>query len=118
MQPQAFGCEMLADDGHVEVGALFATVLAGHRVPVVTSLVSQAFGFVQQKLPVIIRKATAFPVGARILASMVEEADVVIGVFERLDRALDELVQLIEIGLQIRRNVKVHHARSPPDSGC
>jgi hypothetical protein len=39
------------------------------------------------------RQAAAFEVGARPFAAMVEEAEVVVFAFERLDFALDELVQ-------------------------
>jgi hypothetical protein len=39
---------------------------------------------------------------------MIEEADIVIGVFNRLDLARDELVELAEIGDQVGRQGKIH----------
>src|ERR1700744_536190 len=53
-------------------------------------------------------QAAIVEIGARPFAAMVEEADVVIGFFERLDFARDEAVELVEIGYQIGRQVEVH----------
>jgi hypothetical protein len=38
---------------------------------------------------------------------MIEETDVVIGIFDRLDLARDELVELSEIGDQVGRQCKI-----------
>jgi hypothetical protein len=48
------------------------------------------------------------PIRARVLAPVIEEADVVVLVLERLDLARDEGVELLEIGGEIGRNVEVH----------
>jgi len=42
---------------------------------------------------------------------MVEEADVVVLLFERLDLALDEGIELVERGLNFLRDCEVHGPR-------
>jgi hypothetical protein len=39
---------------------------------------------------------------------MVEEADIVIGLFNRFDLARNELVEFVEIGDQVGRQGKIH----------
>jgi hypothetical protein len=56
-------------------------------------------------------------IGARPFAAMVEETDVVIGLFNRLDLARDELVELGEIGDQVGRHCKIQ-GNSPRDRFC
>ncbi|MEY9597668.1 hypothetical protein ABIF74_002360 [Bradyrhizobium japonicum] len=57
----------------------------------------------QQRLPLMTWQAAVLEIGARPFAAMVEEADVVIGLFERLDLAFDETIELSEIGDEIGR---------------
>jgi hypothetical protein len=66
---------------------------------------------VQQPSQVGLRQAAALPVGARVLAPMVEEADVVVLLLERLDLALDEVIQLGQVRAQRLRQVV--HLRKP-----
>ena len=49
--------------------------------------------FFQQCFPVFAGQAVSIPVRARVLAAVVKEADVVILCFERLDLALDEVIE-------------------------
>jgi hypothetical protein len=49
------------------------------------------------------RQAAILEIGARPFAAMIEEADVVVGLFERLDLAFDETIELSEIGDEIGR---------------
>ncbi len=79
MQSEALAGEVLADHGHAEVGAVLAAVLLRERVAVVPGGVGAAAGLVQQRLPLVVGQTAAFPVGARVLAPVVEEADVVVG---------------------------------------
>ncbi len=53
------------------------------------------------------RQPAIVEIGARPFAAMIEETDVVIGIFNRLDLARDELVELSEIGDQVGRQCKV-----------
>ena len=100
--------EVLADHGHAEVGALLSAVLLRERVAVVAGRVGASAGLAQQRLPLLVGKSAAVPVGAGVLAAVVEEADVVVLLFERLDLTLDELVELDEVLRQIRGDVEVH----------
>ena len=108
MQPEALRREVLADDRHPEVRAVPAAVLLREGVAVVPGLVGQPPGLAEQLLPLLVRQAAALPVGAGVLPAVVEEPDVVVLVLQRLDHRLDELVQLLEVGSEIRRQVEVH----------
>ena len=100
-RPRPLRGEVLADDGHAEVRAVLAAVLLRERVAVVAGGVGPAAGLAQQRLPLLVRQAAALPVGAGVLAAVVEEADVVVLLLERLDLALDEVVELVEVVGQI-----------------
>ncbi|MGY3124725.1 hypothetical protein ACVWXQ_008662 [Bradyrhizobium sp. S3.14.4] len=65
--------------------------------------VRQILGLAQQRFPFMARQAAIVEIGARPFAAMVEEADVVVGLFERLDLAFDEAIELSEIGDEIGR---------------
>ena len=96
--PRPLRGEVLADDRHAEVGALLAAVLLRERVAVVPGLVGDAAAPRRSScLPLLVRQPAALPVGARVLAAVVEEADVVVLLLERLDLALDEVVELGEV---------------------
>jgi len=99
---------MFTDDGHAEVGAVATTERLGEGIAEVTRRIGPAPGFGEQGLPLFARATPVIPVGARVLAAVVEKADVVVGGFERLDFALDEIVQFLEIGRQFGRYVEVH----------
>jgi len=51
-------------------------------------------GLAQQRLPFMPRQAAIVEISARPFAAMVEEADVVVGLLQRLDLACDETVEL------------------------
>ena len=93
VQAQSLGRQMLPDDRHREVGAVLAAVFLGQRKAIVSGPVGAPAHLGEQSLPFVARQAAALEVGARPFAAMVEEADVVVFAFERLDFALDELVQ-------------------------
>lgn len=57
----------------------------------------------QQRFPFMPRQAAILEIGARPFATMVEEADVVVSLLQRLDLAFDETVELFEIGDEIGR---------------
>src|SRR5262249_39467983 len=69
----------------------------------------------QQRLPFLAGQPAAVPVRAGILAPVVEEPDVVVLALQRADLPLDELVQLAEVGGQVRRDIEVHDL--PPSLG-
>jgi hypothetical protein len=56
-------------------------------------------------------------IGARPFAAVIEETDVVIGFFNRLDLARDESVKLGEIGDQVGRQIKIQ-GNSPRNRFC
>src|SRR5258708_11000996 len=62
----------------------------------------------QKRLPFMPRLAVIVPVGAGMLAAMVEEADIVVLALERPDLALDEFVKLAQVGCDLRGNLEVH----------
>ena len=54
VQAQAFGGEMLADDGHGEIRPALASELLGEGVAVVTGVVGETFGLGQELLPLLV----------------------------------------------------------------
>jgi hypothetical protein len=103
---------MLADDRHGEVGAVLAAEFLGQRVTIVTGLVGQPLHLAQQIFPFVARQALVLEIGTRPFAAMVEEALVVVLRLQRFDLALDELVELDQVGGDIGRNAEIH-LRSP-----
>src|SRR5258705_13660467 len=61
----------------------------------------------KQRFPFPPRQPAIFKVGARPFAAVIEETDVIIGFFNRLDLARDESVELGEIGDQVGRQCKI-----------
>ena len=109
VQPEALRREVLADDRHPEVRAVLAAVLLGERRSGSGPASSASrLALREQLLPLVVRQPAAVPVGAGVLAAVVEEADVVVLLLERLDLRLDEVVELVEVGRQIGRDVEVH----------
>jgi hypothetical protein len=103
VQPETFGGEMLADHRHPEVGTILAAILPRHREAQVTGRICKILRLAEQRFPFMPRQAAILEIGARPFAAMVEEADVVVGLFQRLDLARDEAVELSEIGDEIGR---------------
>ena len=108
MQAQALDGQMLANDGHVEVGALAASVLLGRGVAVVARRIGAPTGFRHERLPFLVGQPAPLPVRAGILAAVVEEADVVVALLQRLDFALNEVVELLQVVRQVLWNIKIH----------
>ena len=113
VQPETFRGEMFADHRHAEVGAVFAAVFLRERIAIVAGVVGELAGFREQRFPVLRRQTAAVPVGARVFAAMIEEADVVVRILERLDFLLDEVVEFDEIVGQIFWNVEIHRVFLP-----
>src|SRR6266404_7424531 len=110
VQAKTPGCKMLADNGHPEIGAILAAVALRNRKPQVAGFVREIFHPAQQRFPFRPRQPAMLEIGARPFAAVIEEADVVIGFFNRLDLARDELVELGEIGDQVGRQCKIQGA--------
>src|SRR5262249_21845655 len=89
-------------------GTVFAAVFPRQREAIVPGQVGAPAHLGQQVLPFMARQAAAFEISARPFAPMVEEADVVVCAFERLDFALDELVQFDEVSGNFGRNFEIH----------
>ena len=87
---------MLPNNGHSKVGAVAPTERLVERVAVEAGVVSEPLCRVQQGLPHGVRKAVAVPVSAGVLASVVEEAHVVVLLLQRLDHSFDELIEFGE----------------------
>jgi len=70
--------------------------------------IGQPPGLAEQLLPLLVREPLVVPIGARILATVIEESDVVVSLLERLDLAFDELIEFYEVVGQVLGNVEVH----------
>ena len=108
VQAQPLVREMLADDRHREVRAFLAAELLGQAEAQMAGLVGAALHLGEEFFPLVARLAVIVPVGARMLAAMVEEADVVVLALERPDLALDEGIELAQIGRDVGGNVEIH----------
>ena len=107
-QAQALGRQVLADHRHPEIGAILAAIGGWQGEAIVPRLVGQLAGLGQQLFPLVFRQTAAVPVGAGPFAAVVEEALIVVARLQRRDLAIDEGVELGEIGRELRRQVEVH----------
>src|SRR5437867_11761292 len=98
---------MLADHGHPEVGTVLAAIALWNREAQMSRGVRKILRLAQQRFPFMPRQAAVLEIGARPFAAMVEETDVVVGFFQRLDLARDEAVEFVEIGGEVGRQVKI-----------
>src|SRR6516162_4978036 len=103
---------MLADHGHPEIGAILAAIAFRNSVAQVARLVGEVLCLAQQRLPLLPRQATVLEIRARPFAAMIEKADVVVFLLERLDLLRDEAVEFVEIGDEVSRQCEVQGA--PP----
>ena len=108
VQAESLARQVLTDDGHAEVGAILPAVACRERVPIVAGGVGSPAGLGEQCFPFGVGQPTAVPVGASVLAPVVEEADVVVSRLERLDLFFDELVQFGEVLDEVTRQGEVH----------
>jgi len=106
VQASTLPFRMFADHRGAQVGAVLATVLLRHAVAVVPAAsarrIASAFSASQSA-----SARRVVPVGTRVLAPMIEEADVVVLALERLDLAFDELVQHGQVAGQIAWAVRI-----------
>jgi hypothetical protein len=56
------------------------------------------------------RQPAIFEIGARPFAAVIEETDVIIGLFDRFYLLRDELVELTEIGDEVSWQCEIHGA--------
>ncbi len=54
------------------------------------------------------RLAVIVPVGAGMLAAMIEEADIIVLALERPDLPVDELVEFGDVGRDVGGNIEIH----------
>src|SRR6478735_8229381 len=108
VQAEALGCKMLADHGHPEIGTVLAAITFRNREAQMAGGVGKVLGLAQQRFPFMPRQAAIVEIGARPFAAVIEEADVVVGRFQRLDLARDESIEFIEIGDEVGGQCKIH----------
>ena len=113
VQAQALGGQVLADHGHAQVGAVPAAVFGRERVPVVTGRVRSPGRLGQQRFPLTGGQPATIPVGPGVLPAVIEEPDVVVLLLERLDLALDELIEFGQVTLQVLGQGEVHVSPYP-----
>ena len=97
MQPQTLAGEILPDARHGQIAAILPTEFFGQRVAKVPGCICAPTHFFEQRFPVLAGQTASIPVRARVLAAVVKEADVVILCLERLDLALDEVIEYDEV---------------------
>src|SRR5581483_7242849 len=110
MEAEPLGGKMLADHGHPQVGAVLAAIALWNGKAQMARRVGAVLRLAQQRLPVMAWQAAMLEIGARPFAAMVEEADVVIGLLQRLDLARDEAVEFVEIGDEVGGQCEIQGA--------
>src|SRR5690242_10675733 len=113
VQAEALARQVLADHRHAQVGAVPAAVLLREGVPEVAGSVGPAARLGEQFLPLPTGQAAAVPVGPGVLPAVVEEPFVVVLLLERLDLALDELVEFGQVVAQVLGEGEVHGSPYP-----
>jgi 1,4-dihydroxy-2-naphthoyl-CoA synthase len=93
-------------DAHFELNKLFDDFSADPEqwVAIVTGAGDKAFCAGND----LKWQAAILEVGARPFAAVVEETDVVVGRFQRLDLARDEPIEFVEIGDEVGGQCKIH----------
>ena len=95
MQAESLDGKMLSNHRHPQVGPVTPPIFLGERVAVVPSSIRSALRLCKKRFPVFRRTAALLPIGARILATMIEESIVVVLHLQRQDFVLYELVEFI-----------------------
>src|SRR5881227_1864824 len=98
---------MFADHGHPEIGAVLAAVALGDRKTQMPRIIGEILDPAKQRFPLMPWQSAIVEIGARPFAAMIEEADVVVGLLDRLDLALDESVEFVEISREVGRQVEI-----------
>src|SRR4030095_9241624 len=62
----------------------------------------------EQRFPFGTRQAVVVPIGARVLAAVIEEPDVIVAVLDRHDLLLDEEIELVQVVLKLFWNLEIH----------
>ena len=101
VQAQPPGGKAITDHRHPQVGAILAAILARRGKPPVSGGIGAGSGLAQQVLPLMARQALVLEIGPGIFAAVIEEADIIIRLFERLDLAGDEIIEFGQIGQEI-----------------
>src|SRR3954454_17372506 len=99
---------MLPNHGHPEIGAVLAAVTLRNRKTQMPRAVGETFHLANTSFPSVPRQPAVFEVGARPFPSMIEKADVVVRLLERLDLASDEAIEFVQIGDQVGRQCEIH----------
>ena len=110
MQAETTTGEVLTHDRHSQVGAVATPEASRELVAQKSGGIGFASHAAEQRFPLGIRETIAIPVGASVLASVVEKADVVVLGLDRNDHIVDERVALIEQRPDIGRDREVHCA--------
>ena len=108
VEAEALAREMLADHRHPEVAAVLPAIAFRRGEAPMPGRVGAAGGLLEQLLPLVPGQPARFEIRARIFAAVVEEADVVVLLFKRLDLGSDESVEFAQIGLQVGGKREVH----------
>jgi len=107
LKPLARG-EMLANDRHLQIAAVFAPVRFRRGKTKVAGDIGAAFGLMQQFFPLLVGQSIALPVGARVFAAIIKKTVVVVLHLQRQDLRVDKLIQLPQIACQMFRDSKIH----------
>jgi hypothetical protein len=101
------GGEVFADHRHPEIGAVLAAVAFRNRKTQMTGAIGKVFHPAQQRFPFVPWQPAIVEIGARPFASVIEKADVVVGLLDRPDLFRDEMIQFGKVGNEIGGQRKI-----------
>src|ERR1700733_12221247 len=99
---------MLADHGHPQIRAIAAAILTWPAKAQMPGSIGTTAGLPKQRFPFRSRQTVVVPICSAVLATMIEEALVVILRLQRFDVSLDETVQLGQVFDEIGGQGKIH----------
>ena len=106
VQSESLVRQVFPDDGHVDVAAVSAAELRREAVAQPARAVGALAHLAEQVFPLPARDAAVVPIGAGVLAALVEVLHVF--AFQRFDLGLDERVHLGEQARKMFREGEIH----------
>jgi hypothetical protein len=108
VQPQPLRRQVLPHDRHRQVRPGAPAVFLRNAVAQEACFVGANSHLSEQVFPLLARHAAVLEVRPLVFSPVVEKADVVVLLLQRLDLRLDELIQVLQQLLDILRYIKIH----------
>ena len=108
VKAEALGREMFADHGHAEIGAALTAIFLRQCITQMARLVGEFAHLAEQFFPLMARQALIVPIGAGMLATVVEKALIIVLRLKRLDFLFNEIVEHREVVGELLGDREIH----------